>query len=177
LSCVLPGLRIGFIIDGDKLENKLENIVYNLKKKHLKEEEKGKNKLILILQDLQEELGYLPREGLSLISDALKIPESHVYGVATFYHQFRLRPQGKHVITICRGTACHVAGSQDIYKYLKRKLDIAPYENTSPDGNFTVKEVRCIGACSLAPVMRVDGKVYGKLDQQKVNKIIEDYGG
>jgi NADH:ubiquinone oxidoreductase subunit E len=132
--------------------------------------------LILILQDVQREIGYLPQRALQRVSTLLGIPPSHVYGVATFYHQFRLRPEGEHIIMICRGTACHVAGSSDIHNFLMRHLRIVPPEDTSHDGLFTIRQVRCIGACSLAPIMKVDGDVYGKLNTKKILGILAKYG-
>lgn len=131
--------------------------------------------LIPILQNIQSELGYLPRRAMKRISNNLRVPPSQVYGVATFYHQFRLRPEGKHIITQCRGTACHVSGATEIYNYLMRHLGITPPEDTSPDGLFTIKEVRCIGACSLAPIIKIDDEVYGRLDTSKLRRILAKY--
>ncbi|MEM2875414.1 MAG: NADH-quinone oxidoreductase subunit NuoE [Candidatus Bathyarchaeia archaeon] len=131
--------------------------------------------LIPILQDVQKEVGYLPQRALKRISEYLGTTPSHVYGVATFYHQFRLRPEGKHIITICRGTACHVAGSSGIYDFLMRHLKVTPPEDTTSDGIFTVQQVRCIGACSLAPIMKVDNDVYGKLNPNKILRILNKY--
>jgi len=131
--------------------------------------------LIPILQEVQSEVGYLPPVALERVSEFLKLPKSHVYGVATFYHQFRLRPRGKHLITICRGTACHVGGSSDISNFLMRYLRISSPEDTSADSLFTIQQVRCIGACSLAPIMKVDEDVYGKVDPTKIRKILSTY--
>jgi len=131
--------------------------------------------LIPILQDAQKEIGYLPQRALQKVSTFLGVPPSHVYGVATFYHQFRLRPEGENIITVCRGTACHVGGSSDIHDFLMRHLRIVPPEDTSQDGLFTIRQVRCIGACSLAPVMKVNEDVYGKLNTKKILRILTKY--
>jgi NADH-quinone oxidoreductase subunit E len=128
--------------------------------------------LIPILQEVQAEVGYLPGTALMRVSELLRIPPSQVYGVATFYHQFRLRPKGEHMITICRGTACHVRGSLDVYNFLNQQLGITPPQDTSPDGSFTVQQVRCLGACGLAPIMKVDEDFYGKVDQAKIRGIL-----
>jgi len=131
--------------------------------------------LIPIMQKIQDSLGYLTKTSLLTVAERLGVPPSRVFGVATFYHQFRLRPQGKHIITVCRGTACHVAGATKIYDELMKLLDISPPEDTSPDGLFTVHQVRCIGACSLAPVIKVDESVYGRLDQEKLKEILNSF--
>jgi NADH-quinone oxidoreductase subunit E len=131
--------------------------------------------LIPILQAIQREQGYLSKDALRLVSEKTGASLSHVYGVATFYHQFRLKPEGKHQISICRGTACHVAGVSDLYNILVKELDIDPPEDTSKDGLFTLHEVRCLGACSLAPVIKVDETVYGKLTQKKLQNILKQY--
>jgi NADH:ubiquinone oxidoreductase subunit E len=131
--------------------------------------------VIPLLQKIQDSLGYLTKTSLLTVAERLRVPPSKVFGVATFYHQFRLRPQGKHIITICRGTACHVAGVPKVYDMLMKLLDISPQEDTSPDGLFTVHQVRCIGACSLAPVIKVDDHVYGRLDQEKLREILGSF--
>jgi len=131
--------------------------------------------LIPLLQKIQESLGYLTKTSLLTVAERLRVPPSRVFGVATFYHQFRLRPQGKHIITVCRGTACHVAGVTNVYEELMKLLDISPHEDTSPDGLFTVHQVRCIGACSLAPVIKVDDRVYGRLDQERLGEILGSF--
>jgi len=131
--------------------------------------------LIPLLQDIQSEIGYLPEPALQRVSQLLKLPLSHIYGVATFYHQFRLRPKGIHLITVCRGTACHVKGSLKVYEFLEKELGLSPLEDTSKDGLFTLQQVRCVGACSLAPVMKIDDEFYGNLDVDKTRKIISEY--
>jgi len=138
----------------------------------------GKNpegELIPLLQEIQGSLGYLPMTALRAVAEKLGVPPSRVFGVATFYHQFRMRPQGKHIITVCRGTACHVAGVTKIFDQLMKLLDVLPPEDSSPDGLFTVHQVRCIGACSLAPVIKVDDKVYGRVDPEKLKEILSSF--
>jgi NADH:ubiquinone oxidoreductase subunit E len=131
--------------------------------------------LIPLLQMIQEKQGYLSVETLKLVSEKTGASLSRVYGVATFYHQFRLRPEGKHRISICRGTACHVTGAHDIYNVILNELGITPPEDTSNDGLFTVHEVRCLGACSLAPILKVNDTVYGKITPKKLRSIIGQY--
>ena len=131
--------------------------------------------LIPFLQDVQAKIGYLPEPALKRAAGLLKMSESRVFGVATFYHQFRLRPKGKHMITVCRGTACHVGGSREIYDFLTRHLKFTPPEDTSLDGLFTVQQVRCIGACALAPIIKVDDKVYGRTNPTRIMSILAKY--
>lgn len=131
--------------------------------------------LIPVLQEVQMEQGYLSEEAMRLVSKKTGASLSRVYGVATFYHQFRLKPEGKHQISICRGTACHVAGAPDLYNSLVKELSIKPQEDTSEDGLFTVHEVRCLGACSLGPVMKIDEIVYGKMTPKKLHNIIDQF--
>jgi NADH:ubiquinone oxidoreductase subunit E len=131
--------------------------------------------LIPILQAIQHEQGYLSRDALRLVSEKTGASLSRVFGVATFYHQFRLRPEGKHMISICRGTACHVAGVTDLYNMLVEELGLHPPDDTSEDGLFTLHEVRCLGACSLAPVVKVDETVYGKITQKKLRSVLDQY--
>ncbi len=128
--------------------------------------------LIPMLQRIQASEGYLPAASLTRVAELLRVPPSHVYGVATFYHQFRFRPKGEHLITVCRGTACHVKGSQDTINYLNQQLGIvAPYD-TSPDLVFTVQQVRCLGACALAPVIKVDDTIFGRVNHAKIRGIL-----
>lgn len=134
-----------------------------------------RSSLIPILQAIQSKVGYLPLRALRRISNCLGVSPSHVYGVATFYHQFSMKPKGKHIITICRGTACHISGATDIYNFLLSNLKITPPEDSTSDGLFTIKQVRCIGACSLAPVIKIDEEVYGRLDSKKLQQILMKY--
>ncbi|MFH1429571.1 MAG: NADH-quinone oxidoreductase subunit NuoE [Candidatus Margulisiibacteriota bacterium] len=131
-----------------------------------------RDSLIPILQDIQEEYGYLPREAMIEVSGLLGVPVSKVYGVATFYNQFRFTPVGKYHIQICRGTACHVKGSLSLLDVLRQELNIEPGQTTR-DGLFTLDTVACIGACGLAPVMAVNGEFYARLTDKKVSQIIK----
>lgn len=134
-----------------------------------------KNELIPVLQDVQEELGYLPEEAMREVARFVRLPESKVFGVATFYARFHLQPRGEHIIRLCCGTACHVRGASKIADRVKDVLKIGVGETTE-DMKFTYEEVACIGACGLAPVMTIDEKTFGKLDPDKTKKTIENFG-
>jgi NADH-quinone oxidoreductase subunit E len=140
----------------------------------LSESQNGQGALIPLLQKVQEELGYVPEEAIYGISERSGVPVSEVFGVLTFYAQFRLEPQGRYVISICRGTACHVLGSAKILGAVETHLGIQQGE-TTPDMQFTLDEVRCLGSCSLAPVMVVNQDTYGRLTPEKAIKIVEGY--
>ncbi|HSW40623.1 MAG TPA: NAD(P)H-dependent oxidoreductase subunit E [Acidobacteriota bacterium] len=129
--------------------------------------------LIPLLQATQKEYGYVTDKAIIGISRALKIPRSTVYGVATFYNQFRLVPLGRHVIEVCRGTACHVRGSGLICDHLSRRLKIQK-DGNSRDGYFSLLTPACLGACSIATVIRVDGEFYGNMDEKKVDGLIDE---
>ena len=132
--------------------------------------------LIPILQDVQTENGFLSSEAMEEISTRIDVPVSRIYGVATFYKQFRFAPLGEHVIEVCRGTACHVKGSLAIVDHLKRKLKLRP-DGNSPDRKFSVVIVACLGACSIAPVIKMDGEFYGHLTLQKLDSLIDQFNG
>ena len=134
----------------------------------------GRDSLIPILQEIQEEQGFLSREAVVEVGKHLRLPTSKIYGVATFYNQFRFNPQGRYHIQVCRGTACHVKGSAAVLDALKRELKIDSGETTR-DGMFSLEVVACIGACGLAPVINVDGNFHANLTSQAVPKIIETY--
>lgn len=127
--------------------------------------------LVTILQKAQEIYGYLPLSVLRQIALQLQIKPARVYGVATFYTQFRLTPVGKHLILLCQGTACHVNGSERIESALSQELNIKPGETTA-DGLFTLNSVACLGCCSLAPVMMINGQAYGPLTTDRAVSII-----
>lgn len=129
--------------------------------------------LIPILQDIQDVYGYLPEKELKKVSAHASLPMSRIYGVATFYNQFRLQPLGKYVIRVCRGTACHVKGSFDILTTLETELGIKAGDTTK-DLMFSIETVACIGACSIAPVIAVGDNFYGKLDSKSVKKLLRD---
>ncbi|HOI55445.1 MAG TPA: NADH-quinone oxidoreductase subunit NuoE [Phycisphaerae bacterium] len=136
----------------------------------------GRDALIPILQKVQQVEGYLSRESVARVGEHLGLPASKVYGVATFYNQFRFQPQGRFHIQLCRGTACHVKGSAGILEAVKRELKLKPGETTR-DGLFSLEVVACIGACGLAPVMCVNGEFHAKLTPDSVRKILDSYRG
>jgi NADH-quinone oxidoreductase subunit E len=135
-------------------------------------EELGKEHLIPLLQEIQAKEGYVSETAMAKVATAVGIPESRVYGVATFYNQFRFVPKGTHVIEVCRGTACHVKQSLKLSQHLTRKLALKPNGN-SPDNKFTVITVACLGACSIAPVIKMDGEFYGHLDVEKLDRLLD----
>lgn len=131
--------------------------------------------LIQILHGTQERIGYLPREALEYIAKKLEIPISKVYGVVTFYNFFKMEKDADHVIMTCMGTACYVKGGEAVIKALENYLGIKVGQITN-DRKFSLRIVRCLGACGLAPVLSVDGKdIYGKLDEQKAIEVIKRY--
>lgn len=129
--------------------------------------------IIVILQRTQEMYGYLPIDALNYIAERTGNKRAKIYGIATFYAQFRLKPVGKYLILQCKGTACHVNGADAIGKALEEKLGIKVGE-TTVDGLFTLEEAACLGCCSLAPVMLINGEAYGKLTPDLVRKIIDE---
>lgn len=130
--------------------------------------------LMPVLHEAQNIYGYLPAEVQTVIAEELNIPLAEVYGVATFYSQFSLTPKGKHKISICLGTACYVKGSDKILEAVEHELRVRCGECT-PDKKFSIESCRCVGACGLAPVMIVDGEVYGRLTPQDVKGILDKY--
>lgn len=128
------------------------------------------------LQKAQDIYGYLPIEVLQMIADELQMPMSELYGIATFYAQFALCPKGSYAISVCLGTACYVKGSGDLMEELKKELKIDADECT-PDGRFSLTACRCIGACGLAPVLTVNGEVYGRLTTKDIPGILAKYQG
>ncbi len=140
----------------------------------LETNENNRAHLIAILQDVQRDYNYLPHEILSYIAGKLDIPLIDVYCVASFFKSFSLKPRGKHIITVCSGTACHVKRSSTILDKLEKKLGIGPGENTE-DMQFTLETVNCLGACALAPITVVDGEYYGQTTLNKVDAILKKY--
>ncbi len=135
--------------------------------------ELDKEHLIPLLQEIQTREGYLSRSAMAKVADAVGVSASRVYGVATFYNQFRFAPRGTHVIEVCRGTACHVKQSLKLAQHLTRKLSLRPTGN-SPDDKFTVITVACLGACSIAPVIKLDGEFHGHLDVDKLDRLLDE---
>jgi NADH:ubiquinone oxidoreductase subunit E len=128
--------------------------------------------ILSILQDVQENFNYIPENAVTWLSKNLNIPASRLFGIITFYDQFHLKPRGENVITVCRGTACHVNGSERLINRLLLELDIPPGEDTTDDLKFTVEKVNCVGACSIAPVVVLNKKVQGKMTFDKLIRSI-----
>lgn len=152
------------------MEGELEIIRAEVEKV-LAKHDSDREKLIPILQDVQGKLGYLPKEAMLQIAGAIKIPEVEVYAVGTFYNQFRLTPPGKHQIKVCMGTACHMTGGQIIMESFERRLEIQEGE-TTPDREFSLERVACVGCCALAPVVVVNDKVESKVRPTRVDGIL-----
>jgi NADH-quinone oxidoreductase subunit E len=131
------------------------------------------SELIPILQAAQEKFGYLPEEVMAGIARFLKLPPSAVYGVSTFYAQFKLTPTGRRTVKVCRGTACHVRGADRILQEIEKKLGIKPGETTS-DLAYSLETIACFGSCALAPVMVVDKTVYGRMTPPKAAQTLAD---
>lgn len=130
--------------------------------------------LIPILQAVQEEYRYLPEEALTFIATALDLPPARVFGVATFYAHFTLKPKGKYVLRLCDGTACHVRGSTPILDALRARLKVDERNPTTPDMLFTVETVSCLGACGLAPVLVINDAVHGQVTPEKALELVEE---
>lgn len=143
--------------------------------KIIKKYEGEKGSAIPILQEIQEIEGYISKDTIRVISEYTGIPSAELYGIVTFYSMFRLEAQGRHIIRICKGTACHVSGAENIASMLKTILKLPKGENTTKDGRFTLLEVACLGCCSLAPVIMINEDTYGKLESDKLGKILEKY--
>lgn len=133
-----------------------------------------KTAMIAILQDVQEEFRYLPKDALSSISKQMDVPLTRIYEIATFYNAFSLKPRGKNLVEVCAGTACHVQGAARLMDRMERDLAIKCGETTK-DKMFSLEEVRCLGCCSLAPVVRISGNIHPNLTQDEVPKILKNY--
>lgn len=146
------------------MEEKLQAIVdrYN----------SGRSTLVGVLQDVTQDFGYLPEEALREISRAIEVPVSLFYSLATFYKSFRLEPIGKKHVCVCVGTACHVRGASQVVDVFERELNIKAGQ-TTPDGNFTLETVNCLGACALGPLVTVNGEYHSKLDQKAAQKLLK----
>ncbi len=133
-----------------------------------------RGQLISILQDIQAEFHYLPKEDLIQVSDTMGIPLSQVYSVATFFKAFSLTPRGKHLINLCLGTACHVRGASKVLEQIERSLKISRGETTG-DYKFTLETVNCMGCCALGPVVNIDGEYFGQMSAGKVDSLLARY--
>jgi NADH-quinone oxidoreductase subunit E len=157
-------MREAILIEAESKE-KLHNIFSRFKG--------VKDELIPIMEAAQDEFGYLPKEVMGEISRFLKIPESNIYGVATFYALFRLSPRGKKMVSVCRGTACHVRGGAHILQEVEKCLGIKPGQTTK-DFEYSLETISCFGSCALSPVMVVNKAVYGRMTPAKVAQILGD---
>ncbi|GAB1402639.1 NADH-quinone oxidoreductase subunit NuoE [Elusimicrobiota bacterium] len=156
------------IIDQQEINKQLKNFI-----SEIKTQERSDSHLITILHKAQELNGYLSKETMDLIAEDMQIPTSVIWGVATFYHYFKLSPIGKYNISVCMGTACYVKGANEVLETIKEILDIKIGETTE-DMLFSLQEARCIGACGLAPVVMINDKIYGELNPKKITDIIND---
>ncbi|MCJ7791750.1 MAG: NADH-quinone oxidoreductase subunit NuoE [Dehalococcoidia bacterium] len=138
--------------------------------------EGGEDELIPILQQVQQVFGYLPEPAMKRIAKFLKLPESTVFGVGTFYAQFKLVPTARNIVRVCRGTACHVCGAAGILGEVEKQLGIKPGEST-PDLEYSLEAIACFGSCALAPVMVIGNNVYGRMTPAKVKKVLTNVGG
>ena len=134
----------------------------------------GRGELIYILQEVQDNLGYLPEKLLIEVAKFIGMPESHVYSVASFYAQFRLLPLGRNRITICRGTACHIRGAPQILKEISKKIGLKEGETTD-DLEYTLETVACIGCCALAPCMKINNDVHGEMTSEKAKSLFHSH--
>jgi len=137
--------------------------------------EPKRENIIPILQVVQEEYTYLPEHMMGKIADFTRVPESDIYGVATFYAQFRFEPTGENILSVCRGTACHVRGAPGIFEEVTDLLDLDG-EGTTADDKYTVETVACIGCCALAPVITINEEVHGNLTKKEVRKLLDGKG-
>lgn len=133
-----------------------------------------KENLIMILQAIQRRYNYLPRPTLNYLSTKIGVPFSKIYGVATFYSTFSLEPRGRNIISICLGTACHVRGGERVREKIVESLNISDGE-TTPDNRFTLESVRCIGCCSLGPVVKINEDMHGRISSDKIVNVLNQY--
>jgi len=152
--------------EAKQLEKRVVSVLDNYRR--------DKGMLVSILQDIQAEYNYLPRETLEQVSQGLDVPLSRVYSAATFFKALSLTPRGRHLINVCLGTACHVRGGVKVLEAIERDLDIKAGETTK-DLKFTLETVNCVGCCALGPVVIVDEKYYGEMNVGKVGSLLEKY--
>lgn len=146
-------------------------------KRILEEYKKNEGNIISVMQEIQDAFGYIPEDAINWFSKKLDIPASRFFGVATFYAQFHLKPRGRNIITACCGTACHVKGSDRLINGLRKELNLPEGEDNTEDMEFTVEKVACVGACSIAPVVIVNKKVYGKMTAENLMREIKTLKG
>ena len=150
------------------MEKNIQKTINGIIKKYRNPE---KN-LILLLHDIQKKYNYLPEEGLEFLSEKIDVPLSNIFSIATFYKAFSTEPKGKTAINICVGTACYVKNSENLLKRFASEVDLED-EGTTDDLTFTIARVRCLGCCSLAPVVSINGRIHGELTADRVKKLIE----
>ncbi len=155
------------------MELELERVDEIIEKNISEHKKQEKSPLIPVLQDIQKIYGWLPEQALVRASNKLKVPTIELYGVASFYNEFRLKPLGDYHIVVCTGTACHVRGAPLLISELERSLGVEEGEVT-PDQKFSLEGARCVGTCAVAPVIIVNGKYHGNMDKKKLNKLIEE---
>ena len=141
----------------------------------LSRHERSRNSLIPILHGVQDLFGHVPPAAIAPIAHWLSLSEAEVHGVVSFYSHFRLSPQGRHHITVCAGTACHVEGTPALLRKLRSLLDIEPGQRTS-DGLFSLSQVGCLGCCAMAPAMMIDGRIYPSVSPTRLSTILAEYG-
>ncbi|MEW6335636.1 MAG: NAD(P)H-dependent oxidoreductase subunit E, partial [Thermodesulfobacteriota bacterium] len=147
----------------------IADLVAGIRKRYRGREEE----LISMLQSVQRALGYLPEQALLEIARLIHVPAARVYGTVTFYTQFKLQPVGRYIIKVCRGTACHVRGSDRILEDIQSHLDLSP-DGTTTDRLFTLETVACFGSCALAPILVVNDTVYGNTDRTRALRLLDD---
>ncbi|MFH1624502.1 MAG: NADH-quinone oxidoreductase subunit NuoE [Pseudomonadota bacterium] len=152
----------------------MSNRIVSEMKRVISDYEGGASALIPVLQEIQGRYNYLPEEAIDSVAEGLSLPLSQVYRVATFYDVFSLTPRGKHVISVCLGTCCHVNGNSEILDELKRNLGIGLGETTK-DSRFRIEAVRCLGCCALSPAVKVNDDIYARLTREEISDIIESY--
>ncbi len=148
------------------MEKKIESILDNYRR--------DRGLLVSILQDIQAEYNYLPKEALVQVNKGLDVPLSRVYSVVTFFKSFSLKPRGRHLINVCLGTACHVRGAVRVLEKIERELGISRSETTG-DFKYTLETVNCVGACALGPIMIIDGEYSGQVKTDSVKPLLENY--
>lgn len=143
-------------------ETKLNKLLRNYKDNN--------GNIISLLQDMQEEFGYIPEDAVNWLSKKLDMPASSFFGVATFYSQFHLKPRGRKIITACCGTACHVKGADNVINTIQKELNLSDGKDTTDDGEITLEKVACVGTCSYAPVVLINKEVRGKVTTDQIRK-------
>lgn len=165
MELVLERTEVERLIDSSS--RKVDSIIDNYADK--------KELLISLLQDIQAEYNYVPRDVLVRVSQKLDIPLSQLFSTATFFRAFSLEPRGRHLVTVCLGTACHVRGAQRMVDKLERDYDLSP-GGTTEDSRFTLETVNCLGCCALGPVVAVDGKYESQMNPEKLGRVLSRYG-